>query len=296
MKFRMRKAVAALAAVALVTPFATAWGDTVPVPSLPTIPALPLPITFPPIPNPPPVSYPNPQATLAMLQGQIQLIAAALQVTPEALLNQILGTEIPSQGSVVLTVNELLNRLAGTTVFDATSNGPVGLIEIAIGNISHAFNMGNLAKDAVSAPRCLPPATVSPCTDAPNPWVATLPTYSKVTSNWLPSIPAQSVLGTSILLPLVNALTPAPPGTPVPVPALPVAGVVLGDIPNQVCLTAATPPVCQGVAAMIKANLSLISEPGGRLVNIQGSGFSVPNPTPGARRSRKASTTAARAR
>ena len=44
-----------------------------------------------------------------------------------------------------------------------------------------------------------------------NPWVATLPTYSKVTSDWLPSLPAESVLGTSILLPLINGLTPAAP-------------------------------------------------------------------------------------
>ncbi|MEY2425975.1 MAG: hypothetical protein QOI61_1547 [Actinomycetota bacterium] len=279
MKYRMRKAVAALAAVALVTPLATAWADTVPVPGLPTLPALPLPITIPPIPNPPTVGYPNPQATLAMLQGQIALIAAALQTTPEALLNQLLATEIPSQGSLVLTVNGLLNRLAGTTVFDPLSNGPLGTTEIAIGNISHAFNMGSLAKPAIDGPRCIPPETVSPCNEAPNPHVATLPTYSKVTSNWLPALPAASVLGTSILLPLINGLTPA---SPVAIPVtLPVTGVTPGDVPNSVCLTATIPAVCQGFAALIKANISLVSEPGGRLVNIQGGGWTVPDPVTG---------------
>jgi hypothetical protein len=280
-KFRIRKAVAAFAAVALVTPLATAWGDTVPVPALPlpALPALPLPITVPPIPSLPPVNYPNPQATLAMLQGQIALIAAALQTTPEALLNEVLGTEIPSQGSIVLTVNGLLNRLAGTTIFDATSNGILGTTEIAIGNISHAFNMGSLAKPAIDGPRCVAPATASPCTEAENPWVATLPRYSKVTSNWLPNIPAESVLGTSILLPLINGLTPAAPAA-LPV-TLPVTGLTLGDIPTTVCLTSTTPAICQGFAALIKANLTLISEPGGRLVNIQGGGWTVPDPVTG---------------
>jgi hypothetical protein len=281
MKFRFRKVAAAAVAVALITPLATAWADTVPVPALPlpSIPALPLPVTLPPIPSLPPVNYPNPQATLAMLQGQINLIAAALGEAPDDLLNRVLGTQIPTQGSIVLTVNQLLNRLAGTTIFDDSSNGPLGTTEIAIGNISHAFNMGSLAKPSIDGPRCVAPQKVAPCTDAGNPWVATLPTYSKVTSNWLPSLPAESVLGTSILLPLVNGLTPAPPAT-VPV-TLPVTGVTLGDVPATVCVTAVNPAVCQGVAALIKANLTLISEPGGQLVNIQGGGWTVPDPVTG---------------
>jgi hypothetical protein len=279
MKFRFRKVVAAALAAALITPLATAWADTVPVPPLPPLPTLPLPVTVPPIPSLPPVNYPNPQATLAMLQGQINLIAAALGKTPQDLLNTVLGTEIPSQGSIVLTVNQLINRLAGTTIFDNSSNGPLGTTEIAIGNISHAFNMGSLAKPAADAPRCVAPQKVSPCTEAGNPWVATLPTYTKVTSTWLPTIPAESVLGTSILLPLINGLTPAAPAT-VPV-TLPVTGVTLGDVPNQVCITATNPPLCQAFATLIKANLTLISEPGGQLVNIQGGGWVVPDPVTG---------------
>lgn len=283
MKFSIQKGVATLAAVVLLSPLANAFGDTVPVPNplpIPSIPALPLPVTIPAIPTLPAVNYPNPEATLAMLQGQINLIAAAAGETPEALLNKVLSTEIPSVGVTVTTVNGLLNRLAGTTIFDATSNGILGTTEIAIGNISHGFSLGSsIAKPAIDGPRCVAPAKVAPCEEAVNPWVSTFPSYSKVTSDWLPTIPAQSVLGTSIVLPLANGLTP---GAPVAVPVdVPVTGVTPGDVPANVCVTAVSPQLCQGISSLIKSNLTLISEPGGQLVNIQGGGWTVPNPTPG---------------
>ena len=276
MKFRIHKALAVTAAVAIMAPVAGALADTVPVPNplpIPELPVLPLPITIPAIPNPPAINYPNPEATLGMLQGQIELIAAALGQTPEELLNTVLGTEIPTQGSLVMTVNDLLNRLAGTTIFDAASNGVLGTTEIGIGNISHSFNMGTLAFGPASAPRCVSPAP-APCVDRPNPALSTLPTYSKVTSDWLPSLPAASVLGTSALIPTVNFLSP---GSPVPLPiGLPATGITIGDIPTgNICLTVTDPVTCQASTNLIKTNLSLVSEPGGKLVNIQGSGFVV---------------------
>lgn len=284
MKFRIHKALAVAAAVAIIAPVAAAVADTVPVPTPPALPTLPtLPITVPPIPTLPPVSYPNPEATLAMLKGQIQLVAAALGTTPDELLATVLGTEIPSASSIVMTVNDLLNRLAGTKLFDATSNGVLGTTEIAIGNISHGFSMTGIAKPAVDGPKCLPATDSNPCPAAPNPWTATLPKYDKVTSDWLPTTPAESVLGTSILLPLLNGLTPA---LPVGLPALPVVpsystGGQNGDVPTQVCTAAPLPAYCQAVSTLIKANLVLVDTKGGKLVNIQASGLELPNSTPG---------------
>jgi len=281
MKFRIHRLVAVAAAVGLIAPVAAALADTVPVPATPpvTVPALPLPITVPPIPTLPAINYPNPQATLLMLQGQIDLIAAALGTTPQQLLNDVLATEIPSEGSLVTTVNDLLNRLAGTKIFDANSNGILGTTEIAIGNISHGFSMTGMAKPAIDGPKCLPATSSNPCPTAPNPHVATLPAYSKVTSEWLPSTPAQSVLGTSIVLPLVNGLSPA---LPVGLPATPPwTGVTPGDVPANVCTAAPLPVYCQAVSALIKANLILLDTKGGKLVNIQAQGLQLPNPVAG---------------
>ncbi|MEY2468919.1 MAG: hypothetical protein QOF21_1617 [Actinomycetota bacterium] len=281
MKFRIHRLVAVVSAVALIAPVAAALADTVPVPATPpvTVPALPLPITIPPLPAVPPITYPNPAATLAMLQGQIDLIANALKTTPQELLNTVLASEIPSEGSLVTTVNDLLNRLAGTKIFDAKSNGILGTTEIAIGNISHGYSMGGIAKPAIDGPKCAPATPSNPCPTAPNPWAATLPAYSKVTSDWLPTTPAQSVLGTSIILPLVNGLSPA---LPVGLPAAPPwTGVTPGDVPANVCTTAPLPVYCQAVSALIKTNLILVDTKGGKLVNVQASGLELPDATTG---------------
>ena len=256
MKFRIHKALAVVAASALIAPIAGAFAAPVELPN-PEIPALPpeVPITilqgarcgFPSNGTDkspgkctlsdlmPPAVLPDPDVVLAMLEGQIELIAAALGEQPDELLNKVLGTEIPTGASAVFTVNDLLNRIAGTKVFDATSNGILGTTEISVGNASHSFSLSNVAKPAVDVV-CLDTQTDAQCRAAANnPRALEMPKYNVHQSDWSPTVPTlipalipgltpeNAILGTSISLPLISALgaigLAAVPGVPTPGPA-----------------------------------------------------------------------------
>ena len=278
--------------VALLAPVAAAIaaGPTIPPVTIPALPVT-LPVTLPTTVPTLPITPPDPAVALDVLQGQIELIAAALGQTPDDLLSRVLATEIPSSGSLVLTVNDLLSRLAGTPIFMPDSAGILGTTEIAIGDISHAFNM-SVQQPATVGPKCLEATTIDPCPAAPNPNVAQLPTYSMVSSNWVPALPAnpaENVPGTSNLVVqllvglavgLAGTATALVPG--IPAGLVPVAGLTssTGKVnlaaPATVCTTTPLPvAICQAIMAMIKTNSTLIAGGHGRLVNIQGAGFVV---------------------
>ena len=287
MKFHIHKALAIAAAAAILVPVAAAFAAPVAVPN-PALPAIPpnvqalLPITLtgtgtdckgkaPTAANPndtctlsdllPPTVLPEPDAILAMLQGQVQLIAAALGQQPADLLSRVLGESVPSVNGVVLTVNELLNRLIGTKVFDATSNGILGTTEISVGNVSHAFDM--TVPVVATDIDCLPGQSDTACKAANNnPRRLELPGYEVNQSNWVPEepvlipattllgfeiVPANAIIGTSIAVPLVQGLGAVglalAPGLALPAP-LPITGLTTTNAAGETKPSLAFAQVC----------------------------------------------------
>lgn len=282
---------AALAVATLLGSAVAASADPIAIPVLEPWPATPeaVPVT---LPNPCPTTGPKPAGCFpqpsgvvkpfdpavwqALIQGQVDLIAAALATTPDTILATVLDTPVPTLDGTTETITETLGqyleRVAGTAVFDETSNGLLGLPEIAVGNISHAYSLSR-AMPATSAPRCADPTKIAPCAEAPSPNLAKLPQYTKATSNWVPTIPTQTALGHSVVVPLatgiLNGTTPAPPVTSVPGTGTPVTG----DVPTgTVCpVPEVDPTLCAETLNRLKSNL--LFSVGGPLVNIQGSDF-----------------------
>jgi len=200
----IRAAAAALAALAVVGPAQGAFA------ALP-----PLPVT--------PPALPDTSTVLSVLQTQINNMAHALQETPSQVLATVLNLEVPTpQGAVdtlSVTVQELVDRVAGTDLFAADSNGILGLPEVSVGQVYHQF-LWTATLPKVTVPTCVAPAKLEPCTLAPDPTanrINEIPQYHVSTSQFVPSTPLVPGLNPVILLPA--PLNP-PPALPIATPGL----------------------------------------------------------------------------
>lgn len=229
-------------------PVALPTVPAVPVPT-PTVPALPaLPSPLPALPTVPAVpALPNTTSLAATLQTQINNVAAAAGMTPQQIANMVLTTTIPNPtgtaSTTTATLQDTINRLAGTAAF-APNNG--GILK------TPEFNTGNIEHLAVYT-RVYGSKTVPKTAPRPIPTVAEgkalLPQYSVATSNYVPTTP---------LVPGINPLILAPTST---IPTLP------SPVPSPLIPDTAKTPI-------------VALHYGGKLLNVQGTGWNVSGADP----------------
>jgi hypothetical protein len=107
-----------------------------PSPELPEVPAVPGAPASPALPAPP-----APGTLAAFLVGQVNQVAAAGGMTPAQLAEQVLTVEVPTPAGgteqVTTTLQGLIDRFAGTVVFDSTNTGISETPEVNAGSMMH---------------------------------------------------------------------------------------------------------------------------------------------------------------